>query len=49
MWFMVHKINIISARKRIADTDVVSDVTFTRYGVITRMIIRFYDMTLSTE
>ena len=28
-------------RKRIADTDVVNDVTFTRQSVITRVVIRF--------
>ena len=35
-------------KKRIVDTDVVNDVTYTLY-VITRVGIRFYDMMLSTE
>ena len=29
-------------------TDVVNDVTYYRKSVITRVVIRFYDMTLST-
>ena len=29
-------------------TDVVNDVTYSRKSVITRVVIRFYDMTLST-
>ena len=29
-------------------TDVVNDVTYSRKSVITRVFIRFYDMTLST-
>ena len=33
--------DIISLRKRVADTDVVNDVTCTRQSVITRMVIRF--------
>ena len=33
------KTNIISARKRIVETDVVKDVTFTRQSVITRVDI----------
>ena len=42
--------NIISVRKRIVDTDVVSDFTYTRQSVITRVVIRFfYDTALSTE
>ena len=42
--------NIISIRKRIVDTGVVNDVTCSRQSVIiTRVVIRFYDMTLSTE
>ena len=39
--FIAYKINIISARKRIVDTDVVNDVTSTRKSVITRVFIRF--------
>ena len=39
--FIAFKMNTISIRKRIADTDVVSDVTCTRQGVITRVVIRF--------
>ena len=38
---IAHKINIISARKRIVDTDVVNDVTSTRQSVITRVFRRF--------
>ena len=41
--------NCISRRKHIVDTDVVNDVTCTRQSVITRVVIRFYDMTLATE
>ena len=29
-------------------TDVVNDVTYSRKSVVTRVVIRFYDMTLST-
>ena len=29
-------------------TDVVNDVTYSRKSVITRVVMRFYDMTLST-
>ena len=47
--FMAFKMNIISKRKRSADTDVVNDVTRSRESVITGVVIRFYDMTLSTE
>ena len=36
-------------RKRIVDTDVVNDVTATRKSVITRVVIRFLDTTLSTD
>ena len=46
---MAFKMNIISLRKRIVDMDVVNDVTCTCQSVITRVVIRFYDMTLSTE
>ena len=41
--------NIISLRERITDTDVANDVTSTRQSVITRVVIRFYDMTLSIK
>ena len=47
--FIAFKIDIISIQKRIIDTDVVNDVTCMRQSVITVVIIRFYDMTLSTE
>ena len=38
--------NIISIRKRNAETDVVKDVTCTRQGAITRVVIRvlLYDV-----
>ena len=39
--FIAYKINIISARKRIVDTDVVNNVTSTRQSAITRVVIRF--------
>ena len=39
--FIAYKMNIISIRKCIVDTDVVSDVTYPRQGVITRVVIRF--------
>ena len=39
----------ISSRKRIADMDVVNDVTSTRQSVITRVVIRFLGHDLSTE
>ena len=39
--FIAFKLNIISIRKGIVDTDIVNDVTFTRQSVITRMVIRF--------
>ena len=38
--FIAFKMNIVSIRKRIVDTDVVSDSTFTRQSVITRKVIR---------
>ena len=44
-----YKINIDSARKRIIDTDVVNDVTSTRYSVITRGHTIFCDVTLCIE
>ena len=34
---------------RFVDMDVVNDVTCTRQSVITRVVIQFYDMTLSAE
>ena len=43
------KLNISSMSKPIADTDVLNDVTHTRQSVIIRVVIRFYDMALSTE
>ena len=49
--FIAFKMNIISMRKRIVDTGVVNDVTYT---VRAKMLLHvwsydFYDMTLSTE
>ena len=41
--------NNIIIRKRIADTVIVDGVTCMRKNVITRVVIRFYDTTLSTE
>ena len=51
MTFIAFKVNIISIGKRIVDTDVVSDVTYTPQSVITRVVIWFiwHDMMLSTE
>ena len=43
------KMNIISKRKRIVDTDVVIDVMCMRQSVITREINDFYDATLSID
>ena len=39
--FIALKMNRISKSTRIADTDVVTDVTCLRQSVITRVIIRF--------
>ena len=39
--FIAFKMDNISSRKRIVDTDVVNDVTSTRQSVITRFVIRF--------
>ena len=39
--FVAFKMNIISIRKRIADTDVVNDVTCICQSVITRVVIQF--------
>ena len=39
--FIAFKMNIISKRKRIADTDVVNDLTYTHQSVITHVVIRF--------
>ena len=36
-------------KERIVETDFVNDVTCTRPCVITRVVIRFYDMSLSIE
>ena len=47
--FITFIMNIISIRKRFADTNIVSDVTESRQSLITRVGIRFFDMTLSTE
>ena len=41
-------INIVSIKKRIADTNVISDITCTHQNVISRVGIRFYDTKLST-
>ena len=51
VYFIAFRMNNILMRKRIADTDVVNDVTSTRQSVITRVAIQYdvYDMTLSTE
>ena len=43
------KINLISARKLIGDTDVVNDVTSMRQSVITVWSYDFNDTKLSTE
>ena len=43
------KIDIISIRTRIVDKDVVNDVTYSCQNIITRVVIRFYDITLSIE
>ena len=41
---------IIELRKRIGDTDVVTDVTYMRQSVLTRVVIRFfYETWLSTD
>ena len=45
--FIAFKNNIISLRKRIADMDVINDVTYTRQSVITRVSYDFYDMNKS--
>ena len=39
--FIALKMNIISIRKRIVDTNVVNDVTSSRQSVNTRVVIRF--------
>ena len=39
---------IFSMKIYIVVTDVVNDVTYSRKSVNTRVVIRFYDMTLST-
>ena len=40
--FIAFKMDIISTRKCIADTDVVNDVTYMRQSVITHVVIRFF-------
>ena len=45
--FVVFKMNNISIRKRIADMDVVNDVTCTRQSVTTRWLYDFYDPKVS--
>ena len=41
-WDLIaYKINIISARKHVVDTDVVNDVTSSRQSVTTRVVMRF--------
>ena len=51
MGFIAFKIIIISNKKRIVHTDAVdiSDLTSSRQRGNTRVFLRFYDMTLSTE
>ena len=39
--FIALKINILSIRERIVDTDVVNDVTYTRQSFITSVVIWF--------
>ena len=39
--FFAFKMNIISIRERIVESDVVNKVTCTRQSVITRVVIRF--------
>ena len=46
--FIALKMGNISRRKRIVDTNIVSDVTSMCQSVITRFSYNFYDMTLST-
>ena len=43
------KINIISVRKRIADTVFVNDVTYTRENVLHVRPYDYYDKTFSTD
>ena len=44
------RMNMISVRKHIADTDVVNDFTYSRQSVIIHLwSYDFYDMTLSAE
>ena len=48
--FNAFKLNIISMRERIVDMEVVDDVSYTRQGVITRVIMyHSYNMPLSTD
>ena len=39
--FITFKMNILSKRERIVDTDVVNDMKYTRQSVITHVVIRF--------
>ena len=48
MNFIAFLMNSILIRKRILDTGVVNNITYTRQSVITHVVIRFYDMTSST-
>ena len=43
--FIAFKMNVILIRKLIVDMNVVNDVTCMRQSVMTRVVIRFYDMT----
>ena len=47
--FIAVKMNIISMRKHIVDTDVANDVTCTRQNVTTRVSYDFYGTTLSID
>ena len=47
--FNAFKLDNISRRKRIVDTDVVNDCTSTRQMLLHAWSYDFYDMTLSTE
>ena len=49
MWFYRFQTEHYFNKKTIVDMDVVNDVTSTRQSVITRVVIQFYDTTLSTE
>ena len=47
--FVAVKLNIISIRERIVDTDVVSDVKFPAKVLLHVLSYDYYDTTLSTE